>query len=69
MASNNNDKEKNKYQSPLTQRYASEEMAYNFSERKRIITWRKLWIWLAKAQQVRDSYILPAPAVNNLVGR
>ncbi|XP_055348418.1 adenylosuccinate lyase-like [Paramacrobiotus metropolitanus] len=51
MATNEKDREKSRYQTPLTQRYASEEMCYNFSERKRIITWRKLWVWLAKSQQ------------------
>ena len=40
-----------RYQSPLTSRYASKEMAFNFSEDKKFQTWRKLWIDLAKAQQ------------------
>lgn len=40
-----------KYQSPLTSRYASEEMAHNFSEDKRYITWRKLWLNLAIAEK------------------
>lgn len=40
-----------KYRSPLVSRYASPEMAYNFSEVKKFTTWRKLWLWLAKGQQ------------------
>ncbi|XP_033117779.1 adenylosuccinate lyase-like [Anneissia japonica] len=40
-----------KYRSPLVARYASEEMAFNFSEEKKFTTWRKLWLYLAKAQQ------------------
>ncbi|KAI8094943.1 adenylosuccinate lyase [Gilbertella persicaria] len=40
-----------KYQSPLTSRYASKEMAYNFSEDKRYSTWRKLWLNLAIAEK------------------
>ncbi|XP_035695349.1 adenylosuccinate lyase-like [Branchiostoma floridae] len=40
-----------KYRSPLTSRYASEEMAYVFSDMKKFTTWRKLWLWLAKAQK------------------
>ena len=44
--------ELHKYRSPLVSRYASAEMAFNFSERKKFSTWRKLWLWLAKAQQV-----------------
>ncbi|KAJ1655402.1 adenylosuccinase ade13 [Dispira simplex] len=40
-----------KYQSPLTSRYASEEMAYNFSSDKRFSTWRKLWLNLAQAEK------------------
>uniref|UniRef100_UPI003AADC2C2 adenylosuccinate lyase isoform X2 n=1 Tax=Centroberyx gerrardi TaxID=166262 RepID=UPI003AADC2C2 len=40
-----------KYRSPLVSRYASKEMAYNFSDRKKFTTWRKLWICLAKAEK------------------
>ena len=40
------------YRSPLTSRYASEEMSYNFSDEKKFTTWRKLWLFLAKAEKV-----------------
>lgn len=40
------------YQSPLNTRYASKEMLYNFSDQKKFSTWRKLWINLAKVEQV-----------------
>lgn len=50
-----------KYRSPLTSRYASPEMAYNFSEDKKFSTWRKLWLYLAKAEKVsvfrRESWL------------
>lgn len=41
-----------KYRTPLVSRYASPEMAYNFSDMKKFTTWRKLWTWLAKAEKV-----------------
>ncbi|KAJ1334909.1 adenylosuccinate lyase [Batrachochytrium salamandrivorans] len=40
-----------RYQSPLTSRYASPEMAYNFSDDKKFSTWRSLWLTLAKAEK------------------
>ena len=42
---------KDKYISPLSTRYASEEMQYVFSENFKFRTWRRLWISLAKAER------------------
>ena len=40
-----------KYESPLSSRYASEYMLRLFSAETRIQTWRRLWVSLAKAEQ------------------
>ena len=40
-----------KYISPLSTRYASDEMQYVFSDNNKFRTWRKLWISLAKAEK------------------
>ncbi|KAJ3089682.1 adenylosuccinase ade13 [Quaeritorhiza haematococci] len=40
-----------RYQSPLASRYASPEMAHNFSDNKKFGTWRRLWLILAKAEK------------------
>ncbi len=39
-----------RYESPLSSRYASEYMLHLFSAETRIQTWRKLWVSLAKAE-------------------
>ncbi|MCI9156115.1 MAG: adenylosuccinate lyase [Lawsonibacter sp.] len=40
----------NRYESPLSSRYASDEMQYIFSTDKKFSTWRRLWVALARAE-------------------
>ncbi len=44
------------YRSPLAQRYqyGAKSMAFNFSDFKKIHTWRLLWTYLARAHKVRS---------------
>ena len=39
-----------RYNSPLSERYASKEMQYIFSADKKFTTWRRLWVALARAE-------------------
>jgi adenylosuccinate lyase len=41
----------NIYESPFSSRYASQEMSFLFSDEFKFVTWRRLWIALAKAQK------------------
>ena len=40
-----------RYESPLSQRYASDEMQYIFSQDMKFRTWRRLWIALAETEK------------------
>lgn len=39
------------FENPLSNRYASQEMNYNWSSQKKFSTWRRLWVALAKAEK------------------
>ena len=51
---------KERYESPLSSRYASEEMGKLFSEKTRHTTWRKLWTALAEAEKDEGAPITDA---------
>ncbi len=40
-----------RYENPLSVRYASAEMSTLFSARQKFAMWRRLWLWLAEAEQ------------------
>ena len=40
-----------RYISPFSTRYSSDEMQYIFSDDNKFRTWRRLWIALAKAEK------------------
>lgn len=44
-------KESNIYQSPFSWRYGTEEIRHLWSEENKRRLWRKIWLWLAEAQQ------------------
>ena len=43
---------KDRYESPLSSRYASDFMLKLFSSDTRIQTWRRLWVALARAEHI-----------------
>ena len=45
---------KNRYESPLSSRYASDFLLELFSAETRIQTWRRLWVALARAEMVKE---------------
>src|SRR5690606_37669610 len=47
------------YQSPLASRYATKAMLANFSDRRRALLWRDLWIALARAESELGLPITP----------
>ncbi|NVB39897.1 adenylosuccinate lyase [Pseudenhygromyxa sp. WMMC2535] len=48
------------YRSPLASRYATKAMLANFSDRRRALLWRDLWIALAKSEAELGLSITPA---------
>ncbi|MCX7805196.1 MAG: adenylosuccinate lyase [Planctomycetota bacterium] len=53
---------RDRFEHPLTERYASEEMSFLFSPRFKFSTWRRLWVALARAEKalglpIKDSQI------------
>ncbi|EDK45028.1 adenylosuccinase ade13 [Lodderomyces elongisporus] len=58
--------EYDKYQTPLSSRYASEEMSQIFSLRNRFSTWRKLWLNLAKAEKEVGLSVITDEAIEEM---
>ena len=55
-----------KYTTPLSSRYASEEMSSIFSLRNRFSTWRKLWLNLAIAEKELGLDVITDEAIKEM---
>lgn len=55
-----------KYSTPLSSRYASEEMSFIFSPRNRFSTWRKLWLNLAIAEKELGLSVITDDAIEQM---
>lgn len=53
------------FQSPFTWRYGSDKMRQIFSEENKFLTWRKIWVELAKAQY--QYKLVSRPELNDLI--
>ena len=58
--------EYDKYSTPLSSRYASEEMSMIFSLRNRFSTWRKLWLNLAIAEKEVGLSVITDEAIEQM---
>jgi len=59
-------KKYDKYQSPLAERYAGEEMSYNFSDQLKYSTWRRLWIALAETEKALGVKAISQKQINEM---
>ena len=55
-----------RYSSPLSERYASPQMQYIFSQDKKFRTWRRLWIALAETEKELGLGISPPAPTRRL---
>lgn len=55
-----------KYTTPLSSRYASQEMSAIFSLRNRFSTWRKLWLNLAIAEKELGLSVISSDAIEEM---
>ncbi|CCH58621.1 hypothetical protein TBLA_0A08320 [Henningerozyma blattae CBS 6284] len=55
-----------KYSTPLSSRYASDEMSAIFSQRNRFSTWRKLWLNLAIAEKELGLDVITDEAIQQM---
>ena len=52
-----------RYISPFSTRYASDEMQYIFSDDNKFRTWRRLWVALARAEMDQGLTGLVMPSI------
>ena len=57
-----------KYSTPLSSRYASEEMSKVFSLRNRLSTWRNLWLQLAIGEKELGLDMITDEAIEQMKG-
>ena len=57
---------RNRYQSPLVERYGDSDMSYNFSSNNKFRFWRRLWIALAESEKELDLSVITDEQINEM---